>query len=59
MKKEVEIVNYLVYPSTKAIAQIVPVEQPIVHSVEVTEHLWNKHYKNTDRGDGKLGSTGK
>lgn len=56
--KQVEILDYVVYPSTKAIAQIIPVKQPTVESMEIDSDEWNK-LKDTQRGAGKLGSSGK
>lgn len=55
---EVEVIDYLVYPTSKAIAQIIPILQPKVDSRELSDAEW-EIYKNTDRGDGKLGSSGK
>lgn len=52
------IVDYLVYPTTKGIAQIVLVPQPEVESYEMSEQEWEDN-KITSRGAGKLGSTGK
>ena len=56
--KTVEVMDYFVYPTSKAIAQIMPIPQPIVESYEIDGEAWKK-LKNTDRGDGKLGSSGK
>lgn len=56
--EEVDVVDYLVYPSSKAIAQIVPILQPQVESSEMTAEEWES-FKNTKRGAGKLGSSGK
>ncbi len=50
--------KYLVYPVSKAIAQVMPIEQPECDSYEMTTAEWNE-VKNTDRGAGKLGSSGK
>ena len=35
--RKVEIIDYLVYPTSKAIAQIIPVAQPIVESREISD----------------------
>lgn len=56
--KNVEVVDYFVYPVSKAIAQIIVIPQPKVNSRELSDAEWET-YKNTDRGDGKLGSSGK
>ena len=56
--EEVEIFDYMVYPLNKAIAQIIPVAQPTVASEEISLEEWNK-LKDTERGAGKLGSSGK
>lgn len=56
--KTVEVIDYLVYPVSKAIAQIIPVLQPLVDSQEITKEEWET-LKDTDRGAGKLGSSGK
>lgn len=50
--------KYYVYPIHKAIAQVIPILQPIVSSGEATDEEWEK-LKVTKRGEGKLGSTGK
>lgn len=46
------------YPLSKAIAQIIPIMQPKVESCEADEATWNG-LLNTERGDGKLGDSGK
>lgn len=56
--KTVEVIDYLVYPISKAIAQIMLVPQPDINSRELTSDEWDI-VKDTDRGDGKLGSSGK
>ncbi len=56
--QEFEIIDYLVYPVSKAIAQLVLIPQPKVKSRELTAAEWELA-KDTDRGAGKLGSTGK
>ena len=56
--EEVEIFDYMVYPLNKAIAQIIPVAQPTVVSEEISLEEWNK-LKDTERGAGKFGSSGK
>lgn len=48
------------YPVSKAIAQAIPILQPIVTSQEVDTVTWNdKFAHNSERGTGKLGSSGK
>lgn len=56
--KEVDIIDYFVYSADKAIAQLVLIPQPIISSYELTTDEWEK-VKDTDRGEGKLGSSGK
>ena len=56
--QQVEVVDYLVYPISKAIAQLVLIPQPVVNSYEIKADEWEQ-VKDTDRGDGKLGSSGK
>ena len=48
----------LEYPISKAIAQLIPVQQPDVESREAEMGEWET-LKDTDRGEGKLGSSGK
>ena len=48
----------LYYPLTKAIAQIIPIPQPQVESAEATADEWEA-MSNTERGDSKLGASGK
>ena len=50
--------SYFVYPISKAIAQMVLIPQPEVNSYELTPEEWEL-VKNTDRGAGMLGSSGK
>ena len=50
--------QYLVYPTSKAIAQITLIPQPEVDSYELTPEQWEL-VKDTDRGAGMLGSSGK
>ena len=50
--------KYFVYNTEKAIAQVMLILQPEVDSLELTVDEWNIA-KNTDRGEGKLGSSGK
>ena len=50
--------TYLVYSPDKAIAQLIPVAQPKTNSLEVSAEEWEE-LKNTERGEGKLGSSGK
>lgn len=57
-KKEVSILDYVVYPTSKAIAQIIPIQQPVVESIEMTSEEWDAAC-DTERGAGKLGSSGK
>ncbi len=53
--------NGIFYPTTKAIAQLIPVAQPTVESREVSDAQWGKiqFMHPTEREEGKLGSTGK
>ena len=46
------------YPVSKGIAQIIPIAQPVVESHEADEAEWAK-LCNTERGEGKLGASGK
>lgn len=48
----------LYYPLSKAIAQIIPIQQPTVDSVVVDDDEWSS-LCNTMRGEGKLGASGK
>lgn len=50
--------DVLYYPVSKAIAQIIPIYQPTVESYEISEDEWNINL-NTERGEGKLGDSGK
>lgn len=52
------VTDYLVYPKSKAIAQIIPVAQPLVESKEINDDEFLAASK-TQRGEGKLGSSGK
>lgn len=56
--KTVEVMDYVVYPVSKAIAQIIAIPQPPVESYEIDDEAW-ENVKSTDRGAGKLGSSGK
>lgn len=56
--KLVDVIDYLVYPTSKAIAQLVLIPQPDVYSRELTVEEWEAE-KITERGEGKLGSSGK
>lgn len=56
--KEITVIDYLVYPTSKAIAQIIPVAQPLVECREISDTKWAR-VKDTERGEGKLGSSGK
>ena len=50
------------YPLSKAIAQLIPVQIPNITSVEVSDEDWDKLMRaeeGNERGDGKLGSSGK
>ena len=51
--------NVLCYPTSKAIAQLIPVLQPEVDSVEVDDKDWELVSGNTKRGATKLGESGK
>lgn len=46
------------YPANKAIAQLIPVAQPVVKSSQCNAEEWEL-LCNTERGKGKLGSSGK
>lgn len=48
----------LYYPTSKAIAQLIPIPQPSFDSKEATEDEW-KLVLRTDRGTTKLGESGK
>lgn len=48
----------LYYPSSKAIAQIVPILQPTVECEEIDDAVWAR-LDGTERGQGKLGDSGK
>lgn len=50
--------DVLYYPLSKAIAQIIPVPQPVVETAEADDVEWEQ-YLNTERGDSKLGASGK
>ena len=62
---KVEDENYggvtLLYPITKAIAQLIPVKMPEVDSREVSDAEWGRlnFTHPTEREEGKLGSSGK
>lgn len=56
--KDINIQRYLVYPTSKAIAQLIPIKKPKVKSKEVNKKKWEK-LCHTERGTGKLGSSGK
>lgn len=56
--QSIEVIDYLVYPTSKAIAQLVLIPQPKVDSYEMKDDEWER-VKDTDRGEGKLGSSGK
>ena len=51
--------NVLCYPTSKAIAQLIPILQPEVDSVEVDDKEWELVSGNTERGATKLGESGK
>lgn len=57
--KEEDILDYVVYPTTKGIAQLIPVEKPEVEATECTQEEWELSFAQSDRKDGKLGSSGK
>lgn len=50
--------TYLEYPISKGIAQLIPVFQPEVSSRECKPGEWDS-LKDSERGEGKLGSSGK
>ena len=48
------------YPVTKGIAQIIPIPAPEVESYEATDSAWENYFAhNSERGEGKLGASGK
>lgn len=51
-----EILKVFYYPACKAIAQLIPVAMPTVESNECSSEEWST---DTERGIGKLGSSGK
>ena len=53
------IAKMYLYPTSKAIAQLIPIVQPVVHSSEVTSDEEWQQYCNTERGVTKLGQSGK
>lgn len=58
--KTVEITDYMVYPTSKGIAQIIPIPAPEVDSYEATDSAWENYFAhNSERGEGKLGASGK
>lgn len=52
-------IDYLVYPTTRAIAQLIPLKMPEVDSCEVNDEIWEILKLNSERGEGKLGASGK
>lgn len=58
--KPTMINNCLLYPFSKAIAQLIPIAQPQAISAECGDDEWNECFAhNSERGDGKLGASGK
>lgn len=51
--------NELYYPASKAIAQIIPIAMPEVACCPCGEAEWMKAVEESERGAGKLGSSGK
>ena len=52
--------KFLTYPTSKAIAQLIPMPQFVVNSVEVTsEEEWEELKNNSERKDSALGASGK
>lgn len=49
----------LYYPTSKAIAQLIPMQMPLIESIEVGDDEWEKLKNNSERGEGKLGNSGK
>lgn len=55
-----DILDYMVYPTSKGIAQIIPIPAPEVDSYEATDSAWENYFAhNSERGEGKLGASGK
>lgn len=52
-------IDYFVYPTTKAIAQLIPMRMPDVDNCEVSDDVWELMKLNSERGEGKLGASGK
>lgn len=52
-------ITSFVYPTTKAIAQLIPMRMPDVESCEVSDEVWELMKLNSERGEGKLGASGK
>lgn len=50
--------DVLFYPISKAIAQIIPIQQPDVDSREISKEEWEQNL-DTQRGTSKLGDSGK
>lgn len=51
--------NIMYYPVSKAIAQLIPIQQPEVVSSEINDDEWKLISDNTERGTTKLGQSGK
>ncbi len=58
LQEEKDVIDYLVYPTSKAICQVIPILQPQCLSYEVSDAEWAM-LTPTQRGEGKLGSSGK
>lgn len=57
-KESISLDKILLYPTSKAIVQLIPVKQPTVYSQEATDEEWET-LSQTERGAGKLGSSKK
>ncbi len=51
--------KYLAYPISKGIAQAIPVVMPNVIDYEINSLQWEQVKNNSERGEGKLGESGK
>lgn len=49
----------LFYPASKAIAQLIPIEMPEIKIMPINEAEWDIACNKSERGSGKLGSSGK
>lgn len=51
--------KYMCYPTSKGIAQLIPHRNWPTDSIEVQAPIWEKALQMSERGDGKLGASGK